>query len=372
MDFLLRTRPRGRFMSVLLALALALTSMSGVRAATGTIQETPRYIDHEIGIRNASFGLAGACALDEWTTAGNVAPMALSGRRDCGALLTADNTWSSRPAAATARLEQSFVVSGTAPIVRIFTKLSTDNPNTIFAAQAITLYDASNRVIAQAGLNQQGYYFFERSLMAYAGQTVRLSMVVAVDPTRAGSPSYTAMEVDFRMLHSGLVNPGFGQAGGCSLDGWATSGVAKRGWTPNGKCYAVISAGSVEGVPPQPRSAGLAQTFIVDPAFPRLRLFLQPHSNKPNTSFPAQTITVRDVSGAVIYQKSNNLQNKSTCDNYILDLGLTAYAGQAVLLNIDVLIDPSQATSPTDVRLNIDNQYICDAEGPDAPPGGSW
>lgn len=176
-------------------------------------------------------------------------------------------------------------------------------------------------------------------------------------------------------VYYGLVNPGFGSAGQCSLSGWTTYGIAKPDKPlDGGKCYALIMAnttasGSKELTAP---ASGIEQSFVVHPNAPVLRLFLQPFSDLPNTTFAAQTITLRDSSGGLIYQQSHNRQVQNEGHNNMLELNLSAYAGQSVTLNIDVQIDASNPDSPATVRLYIDDMPIINGEGPEIPPGGGW
>jgi hypothetical protein len=183
-------------------MVLAFTGMGRAHAASGVSDETERYKNHESGIVNATFGMHDACLLDGWTTVGSVTT-APTGWGDCKALLSADNSTVDRPAAVTTRLEQSFVVQSNSTKLRFYTERTSNNPNTAFAAQTITLYNSAGQVIDRQVLNIQGSLYFETQLNGYQGQRVRLSIEVNLDPTKPGSPSNASMWVDFRMLYSG-------------------------------------------------------------------------------------------------------------------------------------------------------------------------
>jgi hypothetical protein len=191
-----------RIFNGLLAMVLAFTCLGRVHASSETPEEAERYKNHESGIVNATFGLNNTCLLDAWTAAGSVTTVP-TGFSDCKAVLSADNSTADRPAAVTTRLEQSFVVQGNSTKVRFYAERTSNNPNTTFAAQTITLYNKSGGIIARQVLNAQSSSYFEAYLNGYAGDTVRLSIEVNLDPTRAGSPSKASMSVDFRMMYSG-------------------------------------------------------------------------------------------------------------------------------------------------------------------------
>ena len=194
MNVLNRTAPVRRILGGLLALTLAFTNLGGA----GAVPE--RYKDHETGVVNATFGLNDSCLLDAWTVVGSVTT-APTGWGDCKAELSADNSTADRPAAVTTKLEQTFVVRGGK--LRIYTNLTSNNPNGGFVAQSITLYDVKGRVISQMALNQQLSPTFEYDLSGYVGESVRLSMAVNLDPTKPGSPTRASMAVDFHILYSG-------------------------------------------------------------------------------------------------------------------------------------------------------------------------
>jgi hypothetical protein len=175
-------------------------------------------------------------------------------------------------------------------------------------------------------------------------------------------------------VYYGLVNPSFGSSGQCSLSGWTTYGIAKADKTSDGKCFALImvNTAGTGGRGSTTQVSGIEQTFVVHPNAPMLQLFLKPYSDQPNTTFAAQTITLRDSNGGLIYQGSRNSQIANENHNNLLELDLSGYAGQSVRLNIDVQIDTSMPDSPTAVRLNIDSMPIIVGEGPEIPPGGGW
>jgi hypothetical protein len=375
MRFLNRTAPVRRTLGGLLALMLVLTNLSGNPAAAGPPEGLP-YRNLDVGIVNASFGLSEACLLDGWTVSGNgavtVAPA--PDRLDCMARLTASNHGRAGRDGAVATLEQRFVVQGRQPVLRFFTDLGSDNPRDSFTPQTITLYDESDQIITQEALVTPGPHMFEYSLSAYVSYSVRLSLTVAVNPIRNGGPSTMWMTVDFRMLHTGSVfNSSFKLNEQCSLDGWMTSGDVKLDTNlGNGNCFAVISARQPRRSARGRVSASIDQMFVVNPNSPVLQLYLVPYSDKPDTDFPAQTVTLIDRDRNIIYQKSHNLQAPADDYNFLIDLDLSDYVGQALNLHIDVMIDGAQANSPGAVSMKIDDQWIFDLHGPNAPPGGGW
>jgi hypothetical protein len=192
-----------RMLSGLLALTLALTNLSDIYAAGGSLQPEVLYLDHKIGIVNASFGMASSCSLTGWTAAGTIATVPMPERGDCKAVLSVDNTTVDRPAAASTRLEQSFVVRGNSAKLSIYGSVTSNAPSGTFAAQTITLYNKGGQIITQSTRNTQGEYVFGTYLNGYDGQTVKLSMGVNVDPTRADSPTQATMSVDFYMMYTG-------------------------------------------------------------------------------------------------------------------------------------------------------------------------
>jgi hypothetical protein len=191
-----------RILGGLLALTLAFTNLSISRAASPPLGEAGIYKNHAIGIVNASFGLNNVCSLSAWTAVGSITTVPTD-EGDCKAVLSADNSTVSRPAAVTTRLEQSFVVQGNSPRLRIYTNLTSNNPNGNFAAQTITIYNSSGQIISRHSMNAQGSFIYETYLNGYDGQTVTLSLDVNLDPTKPGSPTNASMAVDFYMLHTG-------------------------------------------------------------------------------------------------------------------------------------------------------------------------
>jgi hypothetical protein len=370
-----RTAPVRRTLGGLLALMLVLTNLSGIPAAAGPIEDLP-YRNHDIGLVNASFGLADACLLDGWTVGGNgavtVAPA--YARFDCTALLTASNHGRAGRDGSIASLEQGFVVQGREPVLRFFIDLGSDRPNGSFTPQTITLYDESDQIIMQETLNRAGPHMVEHSLIGYVSQSVRLSLTVAVKPINAGGPSSMWMKVDFRVLdHSSVFNAGFYHDGQCSLAGWMVAGdvtLDKR--IENENCFAVLSATQTGRSAKGKVSASIDQTFVVSPDAIMLRLYLQAFSDKPNTDFPAQTVTLIDSNRNIIYHKSRNSQNPNDVYNFLIELDLTDYVGQSLSLHIDVLIDSDQPNSPGAVTLKVDDMPMYDLNGPQGPPGGGW
>jgi hypothetical protein len=202
MYFLNRTARVRRILGGLLALTLALTNLSGTRAAVPSLEETEIYKDHAIGIVNASFGLNNVCSLTAWTAVGSITT-APTDEGDCKAVLSADNSTVSRSVAVATRLEQSFVVKGNSARLRIYTDLTSNNPNGNFAAQTITISNSSGQIITQHSMNVQGSFIYETYLNGYDGQSVKLSLGVNLDPAKPGSPTKASMSVDFYMLHTG-------------------------------------------------------------------------------------------------------------------------------------------------------------------------
>jgi hypothetical protein len=376
MRFLNHTALVRRMLSGLLVLMLVLTNLSALPAAAGSIEELP-YRNHETGVVNASFGLADACLLDGWTVGGDgavtVVPVARN-RADCMAVLTASNYGSAGPKGTSASLEQRFVVEGRQPLLRFFTTLGSDSPNDTFTPQTITLYDEANQIITQETLASPGPHLFERSLSAYVSQSVRLSLTVAVNPIKADGPRSMWMEVDFRMLEYGSVyNANFDQGGECTLAGWMVAGdVTLDTNIENENCFAVLSARQTGRSTKGRVSSSLDQTFVVSRDVPLVRLYLQAYSDKPDTDFPAQTVTLMDSNRNIIYHKSHNLQIPHREHNYLIELDLSDYVGQVLSLHIDVLIDSSNPNSPRAVSLKIDDQAIYDYSGPGTPPSGGW
>ncbi|HYF64559.1 MAG TPA: hypothetical protein VD886_17165 [Herpetosiphonaceae bacterium] len=351
---------------------VALATLGGARASAQRTQ--PAYANHPVGIVNASFGLAEeTCGLEGWAVSGNVTSVPLLFRADCKAVLTASNVGNRHQNARASSIEQSFVVNGPNPVVRVFINLGSRKPQAELTPQTITLYDQSNQIIAQATHRTPGYAMFERYLPDHIGQTVRLNVTVATEPVNVSSPNTIWMEVDFRVLESGLANEFFGQMDQCMLDNWTVSGDVSMATTrENGNCYAILSAKRPRGRANQRVLASISQTFAVDPTAPLLELYLQPFSDKPGGDFPAQTITLVDGNRNVIYHKANNLQVPADDYNYLIELDLTDYANQSLTLEVTVQIDPSVRQSPDTVTLRVDSQGIYDLNGPGLPPGGVW
>jgi hypothetical protein len=201
-----------------------------------------------------------------------------------------------------------------------------------------------------------------------------LSLTVAVNPIRNGGPSTMWMTVDFRTLHTGTVfNPRFTQSGQCSLDGWRLAGdVTLDTNIENANCFAVIRVQQTGKSTKGRVSASIEQMFVVNPNSPVLQLYLVPYSDKPDTDFSAQTVTLMDRDRNIIYQKSHNLQAPADDYNFLIELDLSTYEGQVLNLHIDVMIDSSQPNSPGAVSMKIDDQPMFDLYGPNAPPGGGW
>jgi hypothetical protein len=185
----------------------------------------------------------------------------------------------------------------------------------------------------------------------------------------------TLVFTTFRLAHGvfyGVVNPSFTQNGQCSTAGWTSSGLVKTPPSPTNPsdcAVLLIAHPTVEN----PRvSAGISQSFLVDPAKPKLKFYLQPFSDQPGTAFAAQTVTIRNSAGKPIYTKSRNSQIISSDDFFIVEVDLSSYASQRVFLSVEVLADATQADSPSDSRLLFDFDRLVIVNGPETTPGPGW
>jgi hypothetical protein len=224
----------------------------------------------------------------------------------------------------------------------------------------------------------------------FAGLFAVLLVLAGIIPTYAAS--------------GGVVNGSFGTASSCSLAGWTSSttgpglravSVAQENISERTSCAATIAvttglaeetfgqkavlAGDTNGfsLSPAHTTATLEQRFLVttkDETKPVLNFFIEPHSNRPGTTYMAQKIALYNSAGQLIYQRSRNTENGSEgYPFYRFKYDLTAYVDQYVTLRITSQIDPSVPESPTTVSLTIDfdcpalNSGVCG----DGNPGGN-
>ncbi|HYF65943.1 MAG TPA: hypothetical protein VD886_24145 [Herpetosiphonaceae bacterium] len=205
------TAPVWRTVSGLLALVLALTNLGGIAAAT-TDPITGSYLNHEVGIINATFGKDSLCSLEGWTVTGSVTTLP-SGDGDCTALLSAASSKDARAGVTTATLEQSFTVNPVAPKFRLYTTFVSDKPNQTFAAQTITIYNNQGVAIFSAAYNRSWSTLFAIDLSGYKGQSVRLRIAATIDTRLADSPTSVSLHASFGLLGQG-PEPEPGPGGG--------------------------------------------------------------------------------------------------------------------------------------------------------------
>lgn len=198
MRFINRTAPVWRILSGLLALTLALTNLGGASAVV------PPFLNHPVGVVNASFGMVPNCILNNWTVVGSVTAVP-SDWEDCKAVISAKRPSGTKATSATSSIEQTFTVNASTTSFQLTTRFTSTNPNERFAAQILTVYDASNNVIISLAFNKNDpndtRLIFD--LAAYAGQQVRLKLETRVNTITPDSPSFAAMEVYFGLMYSG-------------------------------------------------------------------------------------------------------------------------------------------------------------------------
>jgi hypothetical protein len=213
MLFLNRTAPVRRILGGLLALTLAFTSLGGANAA-GPVEEVVPYYNHEVGIVNATFGLATNCLLTGWTAVGSVTT-APSGYDDCRAVISASRPTGMKAGLTTSSLEQSFVVNASKSMFRLYVRSTSDNPNNAFAAQTLTIYDKPGNILVRYVFNNNNQNDQELlfDLSAYGGREVRLKLETTVNTLVSQSPTSASMDVYFRLLYRG-PNPEPGPGGG--------------------------------------------------------------------------------------------------------------------------------------------------------------
>lgn len=203
MRFLNRTAPVRRMLGGLLALTLAFTTLGGANA-NRTPDEVPIYLNHPVGIVNASFGMDPNCTLNGWKTVGSVTVVP-SEWGDCKAVIRASRPSGAKSSLVTSSIEQIFQINAYRKDFQLTTHLTSTNPNQTFAAQILTIYSASNDVIIRHEFNRNDQndtrVIFD--LSAYAGSQVRLKLETTVNPLVPGSPSSVSMEVYFGLLYSG-------------------------------------------------------------------------------------------------------------------------------------------------------------------------
>jgi hypothetical protein len=183
-------------------------------------------------------------------------------------------------------------------------------------------------------------------------------------PTATSRPTY------------GVVNGSFGPDGNCSLAGWTTSGAVglpNTAMTEDQHCYATLQANV--GTSQDTAASSLEQGFLVDPAQPYLLFYVNPTSDLPDVDYPAQTISLYNSAGQVIYERSRNLHvaGQIRCEfGFLYDL--SAYAGQLVRLRISVKASTERG-APTNVSMKVDfdkYSWPCVDGGPDDAPPTRW
>jgi hypothetical protein len=201
-------------------------------------------------------------------------------------------------------------------------------------------------------------------LTPVAGATATPRPTSTPAPTATPRPTY------------GVVNRSFGPDGNCSLAGWTTSGTVglpNTVITEDQHCYAMLQANV--GTSQDTATSYLEQGFLVDPAQPDITFYVNPTSDLPDVDYPAQTISLYNSAGQVIYERSHNfhVDGKTMC-NFGLSYDLSAYAGQLVRLRITVKASTERG-APTNVSMKVDfdkYSWPCEDGGPEEKPGGGW
>ncbi|HYF66019.1 MAG TPA: hypothetical protein VD886_24530 [Herpetosiphonaceae bacterium] len=192
---------------------------------------------------------------------------------------------------------------------------------------------------------------------------------------------------------AGVLNPTFGVVGECNLSSWTATGqtlaFAANIFQVN-TCAASVAVSSTEGQgwshgnstfgPPPPTTvevieSTLSQRFTVNEANPQLVFYLLPTTNNPGTSYNAQTVSLYDSAGQLVYSKSRN----STLDDggtllsaYQFSRSLAEYSNEEMTLRISVRVQPSVLDSPSNVGLLVDFDPPMGDLGPGQAPIGGW
>lgn len=185
------TAPVRRILSGLLAMVLAFTSINVARGVF-------------YGVVNPTFSPNGQCSTNGWTTTGDVklVPSPLT-PGDCAVVLAASARRADQQSAS--EISQTFLVDLANPQLKFYLRPSSNNPNSAFAAQTVTIYGPAGQIIYKASRNTQivtgaQSFVVDVDLNAYANQQVRLSVAVAADSSQPASPSHVELLFDFDLM----------------------------------------------------------------------------------------------------------------------------------------------------------------------------
>ncbi len=170
-------------------------------------------------------------------------------------------------------------------------------------------------------------------------------------------------------LKNGVFNDD-GRNANCSLEYWSfgdttqamTEEEARIPTTYPNKCIANLHSNAENANP----ITTLSQTFEVSDSHPFIAADIWPESNGGTIEFAAQTISLYDQEGRLIYSKSRN----HTATRWMMFYyDLSAYVGTEVTLYFETAVDLRDESSPSRAILSVDNVRLLKEGKPLINPG---